>query len=155
MATSNWLLKYFVAFFVFCPSECFHVHPFLPRSSSASPELRLSKSSYCSPRDPIRTANRARYAPPLRSNMKGDSEDDSNTFDRSERDMPLAFYRSDNGTRNSEFWEEGAEKQIDNEFFQIISTLTPGDMVGQFIKTASPRVQASFCDELQLFASED
>lgn len=57
--------------------------------------------------------------------------------------MPLAFYRSDNGTRNSEFWEEGAEKQIDNEFFQIISTLTPGDMVGQFIKTASPRVQTA------------
>jgi hypothetical protein len=57
-------------------------------------------------------------------------------------DMPLAFYRSDNGTRDSEFSDKNDESP-DNPYFQMISTLAPGEMVGQFMKTASPRVQVA------------
>jgi hypothetical protein len=61
------------------------------------------------------------------------------------QDLPLSFYRSDNGTRNSEFSDEDVP-QLDNQYFQMISTLTPGEMVGQFVKTASPRVQVKIVE---------
>ena len=55
-----------------------------------------------------------------------------------EPDKTLSFHRSDNGTRDSEFL---TERNSGNPFYQIISSLSPGELVGQFINSASPRVQ--------------
>ncbi len=60
--------------------------------------------------------------------------------DREEPDKTLSFQRSDNGTRDSEFW---VDRSSGNPFYEVISALTPGELVGQFINSASPRVQAS------------
>jgi hypothetical protein len=71
----------------------------------------------------------------LRANNKPDDEKN-----REEPDRTLSFQRSDNGTRDSEFWMDRSDG---NPFYQVISSLTPGELVGQFINSASPRVQAS------------
>ena len=57
---------------------------------------------------------------------------------RDEPDKILSFQRSDNGTRDSEFL---VERSSGNPFYQVITSLTPGELVGQFISSASPRVQ--------------
>ena len=56
--------------------------------------------------------------------------------------MPLGFRRSDNGTRDVEF--EGLVSKRDgndNIYIQMIESISPGEMVGQFMNSASPRVQ--------------
>ena len=136
MAAADNALKCLVTILILSSCECFNSFSILPHKSSGSVGLCLRRSGMGG----SRSKNQLRQSFPLRSNLMGGS-DDSNPQERKEADMPLVFYRSDNGTRNSEFWDEGAEKQIDNQFFQMISTLAPGEMVGQFIKTASPRVQ--------------
>lgn len=137
------MLKCSVVFLLIGSSQCFQTAPLLSRSSFGV-GFCLRPAKFCSfAWDPSPRVQRVQYIPPLRSNLMGGSDDEPSSKDGQERDMPLVFYRSDNGTRNSEFWDDGAEKQIDNQFFQMISTLTPGEMVGQFIKTASPRVQAA------------
>jgi hypothetical protein len=60
-------------------------------------------------------------------------------INRDDPDKTLSFQRSDNGTRDSEFLVDSGSG---NPFYQVISTLTPGELVGQFISSASPRVQA-------------
>eukprot|EP00293_Proteomonas_sulcata_P003071 CAMPEP_0184323716 /NCGR_PEP_ID=MMETSP1049-20130417/131697_1 /TAXON_ID=77928 /ORGANISM="Proteomonas sulcata, Strain CCMP704" /LENGTH=301 /DNA_ID=CAMNT_0026645289 /DNA_START=170 /DNA_END=1075 /DNA_ORIENTATION=- len=56
---------------------------------------------------------------------------------------PLGFYRSDNGTRDSEFQGIKAKREDMNQFVEILEQLAPGEMVGQFMSTASPRVQTA------------
>ncbi len=121
-----------------CPAESFNVFPLNQRPATGSAVLSLRRNHFETfPR--VRFG--PRYAPPLRSSLMGGSGEPDEP-----QDMPLSFYRSDNGTRNSEFWDGDAAEEIDNQYFQIISTLTPGEMVGQFVKSASPRVQVTFVD---------
>ena len=89
-----------------------------------------------SPQFPMqRRSNIARAYIKLRANNRPGDEQS-----REEPDRTLSFQRSDNGTRDSEFW---MDRSGGNPFFQVISSLTPGELVGQFINSASPRVQAS------------
>lgn len=57
--------------------------------------------------------------------------------------MPLSFQRSDNGTRNSEFDGLMSPEAFDNIYMRMVESISPGEMVGQFMNSASPRVQAA------------
>ena len=57
--------------------------------------------------------------------------------------MPLGFRRSDNGTRNSEFDGLMSPGASDNIYTRMIDSISPGEMVGQFMNSASPRVQTA------------
>lgn len=54
----------------------------------------------------------------------------------------LSFYRSDNGTRDSEF-RFANRKRDPNPYRDMMEALTPGEMVGQFMAKASPEVQGA------------
>jgi len=72
---------------------------------------------------------------------KGDSSNSGNAEDPDEIvSMPL--FRSDNGTRDAEFALPGLKsKDPKNPYTVFLSSLAPGEMVGQFMATAPPRVQ--------------
>lgn len=54
------------------------------------------------------------------------------------------FYRSDNGTRDAEFSGLAVSTpDTTNPYVKMLESLTPGEMVGQFMSTAPPRVQAA------------
>eukprot|EP00904_Undaria_pinnatifida_P009358 jgi/Undpi1/5552/HiC_scaffold_2.g00829.m1 len=53
--------------------------------------------------------------------------------------LPLS-YRSDNGTRESEFFV-GDEKENVNPYYDVVRRLSPTELIGRFMKTSSPRVQ--------------
>ncbi len=128
------ILQCCVSMLLMCLAESFHVFSLIPRTLTDSAVFSPRRNHFeITPR--LRLGN-SRWVPPLRSNLMGGADEPNES-----RDMPLAFYRSDNGTRNSEFWDADAENLVNNQYFQMISTLTPGEIVGQFFKAASPRVQ--------------
>ncbi len=131
------ILKCCVTVLLLCPAESFQVFSLIPRPSADSAVFTLRRSNF--EKTPRLRLGNTRYAPPLRSNLMGGTDEPNES-----QDIPLAFYRSDNGTRNSEFSDEGAEDLLKNQYFQIISALAPGEIVGQFFKTASPRVQVNY-----------
>ena len=136
----NLILKVCVAVLLLCPTESFNVFSLLPRTSTDSAVFSLRRSRFeKTPRLRLANTRVTRLVPPLRSNLMGGADEPNES-----QDMPLAFYRSDNGTRNSEFWDEDAQNAINNQYFQMVSTLAPGEIVGQFLKSASPRVQVRF-----------
>ena len=51
--------------------------------------------------------------------------------------------RSDNGTRDSEFGLAVQTPDSTNPYVKMLESLTPGEMVGQFMNTAPPRVQTA------------
>lgn len=61
--------------------------------------------------------------------------------------LPLSF-RSDNGTRESEFYLEESEKHL-NPYYDVVRRLSPTELIGRFMRTASPRVSKHVvCDSL-------
>lgn len=53
--------------------------------------------------------------------------------------LPLS-YRSDNGTRETEFYLEPGEKENINPYYDVVRRLSPTELIGRFMRTASPRV---------------
>lgn len=53
--------------------------------------------------------------------------------------LPVS-YRSDNGTRESEFFI-GMENEKVNPYFDVVRRLSPTELIGTFMKTSSPRVR--------------
>lgn len=53
--------------------------------------------------------------------------------------LPLS-YRSDNGTRESEFFV-GDEKENVNPYYDVVRRLSPTELIGRFMRTSSPRVR--------------
>ncbi|CAM9622985.1 unnamed protein product [Pylaiella littoralis] len=53
--------------------------------------------------------------------------------------LPLS-YRSDNGTRESEFFV-GDEKEKINPYYDVVRRLSPTELIGRFMRTSSPKVQ--------------
>lgn len=53
--------------------------------------------------------------------------------------LPLS-YRSDNGTRESEFYLEPGEKENINPYYDVVRRLSPTELIGRFMRSASPRV---------------
>jgi hypothetical protein len=49
-------------------------------------------------------------------------------------------YRSDNGTRDDEFYLEGWEKDV-NPYFDVVRRLSPTELIGRFMRTSPQRVQ--------------
>lgn len=80
-------------------------------------------------------------------NPRDDEEDDRFNGEQNRDSMlPLPFIRSDNGTRDSEFALARVgedEEEIKNQYVKWLESLTPGEMVGQFMVTAPPRVQSA------------
>lgn len=54
--------------------------------------------------------------------------------------LPLS-YRSDNGTRESEFYLNAEDKENINPYYDVVRRLSPTELIGQFMKTSSPRVR--------------
>lgn len=52
--------------------------------------------------------------------------------------LPLS-YRSDNGTRESEFFV-GDENERVNPYYDVVRRLSPTELIGRFMKTSSPKV---------------
>lgn len=52
--------------------------------------------------------------------------------------LPLS-YRSDNGTRESEFFI-GDDKENVNPYYDVVRRLSPTELIGRFMRTASPKV---------------
>lgn len=52
--------------------------------------------------------------------------------------LPLS-YRSDNGTRESEFFV-GDEKEKINPYYDVVRRLSPTELIGRFMRTSSPKV---------------
>lgn len=55
--------------------------------------------------------------------------------------LPLS-YRSDNGTRESEFFV-GDENENVNPYYDVVRRLSPTELIGRFMKTSSPKVRPS------------
>eukprot|EP00960_Hanusia_phi_P038737 753572-Hanusia_phi.AAC.8 len=75
--------------------------------------------------------------------MAGAFGSDEEREDERGNSLPL-FYRSDNGTRDSEF--RGIQSRDEgpiNPYVEMLESISPGEMVGQFMTTASPRVQTA------------
>lgn len=53
--------------------------------------------------------------------------------------LPLS-YRSDNGTRESEFYV-GDEKEKVNPYYDVVRRLSPTELIGRFMRTSPPRVR--------------
>ncbi|CAN0248300.1 unnamed protein product [Scytosiphon promiscuus] len=53
--------------------------------------------------------------------------------------LPLS-YRSDNGTRESEFFI-GDDNENVNPYYDVVRRLSPTELIGRFMKTSSPKVQ--------------
>lgn len=53
--------------------------------------------------------------------------------------LPLS-YRSDNGTRESEFYFGDDEKENVNPYYDVVRRLSPTELIGSFMRTSSPRV---------------
>mmetsp|Transcript_72671 Transcript_72671/g.117878 ORF Transcript_72671/g.117878 Transcript_72671/m.117878 type:complete len:285 (-) Transcript_72671:32-886(-) len=93
-------------------------------------------------------SSRARQASLRMSSMpSGDSDEvDGDNEKESMQNRAHLFYRSDNGTRNSEFVgivRTGQTEDSTNSYVNMLESLTPGEMVGQFMATAPPRVQSA------------
>jgi len=79
---------------------------------------------------------------------RGDNEEEESKseIDR-DRMLPQPYIRSDNGTRDSEFALArvggGEDEEVKNQYVKWLESLTPGEMVGQFMATAPPRVQSA------------
>lgn len=52
--------------------------------------------------------------------------------------LPLS-YRSDNGTRESEFFV-GDENERVNPYYDVVRRLSPTELIGRFMRTSSPKV---------------
>jgi len=69
---------------------------------------------------------------------KGSNKDDEDP----EEIVNMPLFRSDNGTRDSEFALPGLRpNDSKNPYTVFLASLAPGEMVGQFMATAPPRVQ--------------
>ena len=55
--------------------------------------------------------------------------------------LPLS-YRSDNGTRESEFFV-GDENEHVNPYYDVVRRLSPTELIGRFMRTSSPKVPMS------------
>lgn len=53
--------------------------------------------------------------------------------------LPLS-YRSDNGTRESEFYFDDDDKENINPYYDVVRRLSPTELIGRFMRTSSPRV---------------
>eukprot|EP00903_Cladosiphon_okamuranus_P019656 g18070.t4 len=53
--------------------------------------------------------------------------------------LPLS-YRSDNGTRESEFFV-GEDNERVNPYYDVVRRLSPTELIGRFMRTSSPKVQ--------------
>lgn len=53
--------------------------------------------------------------------------------------LPLS-YRSDNGTRESEFFV-GDENERINPYYDVVRRLSPTELIGRFMRTSSPKVR--------------
>ncbi len=49
-------------------------------------------------------------------------------------------YRSDNGTRDDEFFLDNEDPQTLNRYYEIVRRLSPSELIGRFMRTANPRV---------------
>lgn len=54
--------------------------------------------------------------------------------------LPLSF-RTDNGTRESEFYLEDEEKENMNPYYDVVRRLSPTELIGRFMTTSSPKVR--------------
>lgn len=54
--------------------------------------------------------------------------------------LPLS-YRSDNGTRESEFFI-GDDNENVNPYYDVVRRLSPTELIGRFMKTSSPKVSS-------------
>lgn len=52
--------------------------------------------------------------------------------------LPLS-YRSDNGTRESEFFV-GDDNERVNPYYDVVRSLSPTELIGRFMRTSSPKV---------------
>ncbi len=50
-------------------------------------------------------------------------------------------YRSDNGTRDAEFFLDDENPKTLNPYYEIVRRLSPSELIGRFVRTANPRVQ--------------
>jgi len=76
--------------------------------------------------------------------MSGKEDGNKNSDDTENPDelVSMPLFRSDNGTRDSEFALPGlTAKDSKSPYTVFLSSLAPGEMVGQFMATAPPRVQ--------------
>ena len=54
--------------------------------------------------------------------------------------LPIS-YRSDNGTRESEFYVGDDERENVNPYYDVVRRLSPTELIGRFMRTSSPRVR--------------
>ncbi len=50
-------------------------------------------------------------------------------------------YRSDNGTRDAEFFLDDEDPKTLNPYYEVVRRLSPSELIGRFMRTANPRVQ--------------
>ena len=71
---------------------------------------------------------------------KTDDDEDAPLSLLSQGDTLPLSYRSDNGTRESEFFV-GDEKEKVNPYYDVVRRLSPTELIGRFMRTSSPRVR--------------
>lgn len=64
--------------------------------------------------------------------------------------LPLS-YRSDNGTRESEFFV-GDENEHINPYYDVVRRLSPTELIGRFMRTSSPKVIHAYIYKMLLTA---
>lgn len=69
-----------------------------------------------------------------------DSDEDAPLSLLSQGDTLPLSYRSDNGTRESEFFV-GDEQEKVNPYYDVVRRLSPTELIGRFMRTSSPRVR--------------
>lgn len=77
--------------------------------------------------------------------FSADGTEESSKLKLIDQDVKLPIsWRSDNGTRDSEFYDPG-EKGTLNPYYDVVRRLSPTELIGRFMRTAPPRVRY-FCD---------
>ncbi|KAJ1489308.1 hypothetical protein T484DRAFT_1780429 [Baffinella frigidus] len=109
-----------------------------PRVGGAGLSLRRG-----APPAPTIAAGRSKARAGLTWCMSGAGTPGGKRENEEDESMPLSFQRSDNGTRNSEFDGLMSPEAFDNIYMRMVESISPGEMVGQFMNSASPRVQAA------------
>lgn len=77
---------------------------------------------------------------------RGDDDEDAPLSLLSQGDTLPLSYRSDNGTRESEFFV-GDEKEKVNPYYDVVRRLSPTELIGRFMRTSSPRVRGGMKGE--------
>lgn len=81
--------------------------------------------------------------------FSADGTEESSKLKLIDQDVKLPIsWRSDNGTRDSEFYDPG-EKGTLNPYYDVVRRLSPTELIGRFMRTAPPRVRIC-CDRQEL-----